>query len=142
MRQKRMPSNWNKVTYDDSVWLVTKAADIPVTEYPTTYIRKSFELTGIEDYSVMNIRMKWEVWLCISTETDWFVSIWKRGITPSRNQSPFITLFSKFHIILSAVVIVEGTNVTAFEIHGSSYLDSIDFCLTSVLVLLLYQLSR
>lgn len=35
-----------------------------------------------------------------------------------------------------------GNERIAFEIHGSSYSDSIDFCLTSVLVLLLYQLSR
>lgn len=110
VRQSRVSSNWNTVTFDDSAWSVTKAAGIPSMQYPTTYIRKSFELTGIEDYTVMIIRIKWEVWLCISTETDWLVSIWKRGITPSRNRSPFITLFSKFHIILSAVVIVEGTN--------------------------------
>ena len=110
MRQSRVSSNWNTVTFDDSAWSVTKAAGIPSMQYPTTYIRKSFELTGIEDYTVMIIRMKWEVWLCISTETAWLVSIWKRGITPSRNRSPFIMLFSKFHIILSAVVIVEGTN--------------------------------
>ena len=140
MRQSRVSSNWNTVTFDDSAWSVTQAAGIPSMQYPTTYIRKSFELTGIEDYTVMIIRMKWEVWLCISTETAWLVSIWKRGITHSRNQSPFITLFSMFHIILSATGVVNER--IAFEIHGSSYLDSIGFCLTSVLVLLLYQLSR
>ena len=59
VRQSRVSSNWNTVTFDDSAWLVTKVADIPSTQYPVTFIRKSFELTGIEDYTVINIRMKY-----------------------------------------------------------------------------------
>ena len=54
VRQRRVPSDWNEVLFDDLDWLVTKAADIPSTDFATTYIRKTFELNGIDDYTVLN----------------------------------------------------------------------------------------
>ena len=52
-------SEWNSVSFDDSTWNTYKAANIPATEAITTYIRKSFSISGVSDYQVMNVRVKY-----------------------------------------------------------------------------------
>ena len=110
VRQSRVPSSWNTVTFDDSDWLVTKAADIPSTEYPTTYIRKSFELTGIEDYTVMNIRMKYTGGVAVYFNGNRVARFNLEEGYNAFTESISVhdaTVFSKFHIILSAAGVVE-----------------------------------
>ena len=130
VRQSRVSSNWNTVTFDDSAWLVTKAAGIPSTQYPTTYICKSFELTGIEDYMVMNIRMKYTggvaVYLNGNRLARFNLEEGYNAFTESISVRD-VTVFSKFHIILSAAGVVEGTNVIAFEIYHFPDLKSVCF---------------
>ena len=128
VRQRRVPSTWNTVAFDDSAWSVTKAADIPSTQYPTTYIRKSFDLTGIEDYMVMNIRMKYTggvaVYLNGNRLARFNLEEGYNAFTESISVRD-VTVFSKFHIILSAAGVVEGTNVIAFEIYHFPDLKSV-----------------
>ncbi|KNB41281.1 hypothetical protein JH06_5544, partial [Blastocystis sp. subtype 4] len=48
--QSDVPSDWNTVSFDDSTWNTYKAVDIPSTSSITTYIRKSFTMSGVNDY--------------------------------------------------------------------------------------------
>ena len=57
--QGEMVNGWSGVGFDDSAWETKKAAEIVNGETVTTYLRKSFQLTGIDDYQVLNIRMKY-----------------------------------------------------------------------------------
>ena len=52
-------SEWNSVSFDDSTWNTYKAANIPATSAVTTYIRKSFSISGVSDYQVLNVRVKY-----------------------------------------------------------------------------------
>lgn len=113
VRQSRVSSNWNTVTFDDSAWSVTKAAGIPSTKYPTTYIRKSFELTGIEDYMVMNIRMKYASGVAVYLNGNRLPRFSLEEGYNAFTESISVhnaTVFSKFHVILSATGVVNERN--------------------------------
>ena len=57
--QSDVSSDWNTVSFDDSTWNTYKAVDIPSTSSITTYIRKSFTMSGVNDYEVLNVRVKY-----------------------------------------------------------------------------------
>ena len=57
--QDIVSEDWNLPSFDDSAWPEMKAADIPPTESVTTYIRKTFTIPSLEDYHVLNVRMKY-----------------------------------------------------------------------------------
>ena len=57
--QSDVSSDWNTVSFDDSTWNTYKAVDIPSTSSITTYIRKSFTMSGVNDYQVLNVRVKY-----------------------------------------------------------------------------------
>ena len=57
--QSDVSSDWNSVSFDDSTWNTYKAVDIPSTSSITTYIRKSFTMSGLNDYEVLNVRVKY-----------------------------------------------------------------------------------
>ena len=57
--QSDVSSDWNSVSFDDSTWNTYKAVDIPSTSSITTYIRKSFTMSGLNDYQVLNVRVKY-----------------------------------------------------------------------------------
>ena len=59
MIQSDVSSDWNSVSFDDSTWNTYKAVDIPSTSSITTYIRKSFTMSGLNDYQVLNVRVKY-----------------------------------------------------------------------------------
>lgn len=121
--------DWNTLSFDDSAWMVTKAANIPRSDSITTYIRKSFVLNGIEDYSVMNVRMEY-VGGVVVYFNGYRVARFNLEETYDALTEPIeadtVTMFSQFHIILSAAGVQEGTNVIAFEIHQSMSSTSTD----------------
>ncbi|KAK8807821.1 hypothetical protein WA171_000770 [Blastocystis sp. BT1] len=136
--QNDVSSDWNTVNFDDSTWNTYKAVDIPSTSSITTYIRKSFTMSGLNDYQVLNVRVKYSggvaaylngnVVARFNLEDD-FDSL-SLSITDHDSTS-----FSKFHVILSTSGIQEGINVFSFEIHrglsGSSS-DAVVFDATGV----------
>ena len=136
--QGEVTEDWNSVSFDDSAWASYKAADIPSSEFTTTYIRKSFELTGIDDYTVMNIRMKYAGGVAVYFNGNRVARFNLEEAYDAFSESISMhdaTSFSKFHIILAAAGVVEGTNVVAFEIHrpvGSSSSDPVVFDATGV----------
>ena len=119
--QSDVSSDWNSVSFDDSTWNTYKAVDIPSTSSITTYIRKSFTMSGVNDYEVLNVRVKYSggvgayvngnVVARFNLEED-FDSL-SLSIT---DHDP--NVFSKFHVILSTSGIEEGINVFSLEIHG------------------------
>ena len=120
MFQGAVDASWNQPSFDDSNWSTYKAAAIPSTESVTTYIRKSFQLTNVDDYQVLNIRMKYTGGVAVYFNGKLFGRFNLEKNFDSETESIAVhdaTLFSKFHAILSALGVQEGTNVVAFEIH-------------------------
>ena len=111
---------WNGVGFDDAAWETKKAAEIVNGETVTTYLRKSFQLTGIDDYQVLNIRMKYAGGVVVyfnGNKVARFNLIEDFDANTESIEIHDATLFSKFHIIVPTSGVQEGTNVVAFEIH-------------------------
>ena len=133
-----VPSNWNSVSFDDSNWQSKKASQIGSTNVITTYIRKSFSISGVSDYQVMNVRVKYAGGVAAYLNGNLVARL--NLIEDFDSNTLSITdhdsnTFSKFHVILSTAGIQEGTNVFAFEIHrplGASSSASVVFDATGV----------
>ena len=132
------PTGWNTVSFDDSQWQSMKAANIPVTEAVTTYIRKSFQIPNVDDYQVLNVRVKYAGGVAVYFNGN-KVAVLNMDesfdhLTESLTEHDPNT-FSKFHIILGTAGIQQGENVIAFEIHrkmGGSSSDPVVFDATGV----------
>lgn len=124
-----VPDNWNTVAFDDSTWNTRKAAEIPNTNAVTTYIRKSFSLSGIDDYQVLNVRVKYTGGVAVYLNGNRVARFNLDSDFDSATEGSSLhdaNTFSKFHIILATAGIEEGVNVIAFEIHRSSRSSSSD----------------
>ena len=124
-----LPDNWNTVAFDDSTWSTRKAAEIPNTNSVTTYIRKTFSLSGIDDYQVLNVRIKYTGGVAVYLNGNRVARFNLDRDFDSATEGSTLhdaTAFSKFHIILVTAGIEEGTNVIAFEVHRSSRSSSSD----------------
>ena len=132
------PDNWNTASFDDSAWTTRKAADIPNPSSVTTYIRKSFQLSGIDDYQVLNVRMKYAGGVAVYFNGNRVARFNLADEFDSETESIEVhdsTVFSKFHIILPTAGVQEGTNVVAFEVHrpvGTSSSEAFVFDATGV----------
>ena len=131
-------SGWNTVSFDDSTWSTMKASELGATDAITTYIRKSFSISGVSDYQVMNVRVKYAGGVAAYLNGNLVARFNLAEDFDSNTESITIhdsTLFSKFHVILATAGIQEGTNVFAFEIHrpiGTSSSESVVFDATGV----------
>ena len=114
---------WTLIDYDASQWSVMKAADLGMTTENAVYIRKTFNIPSLEDYQVLNIRVRYMDGLAAYFNGK-RVALFNMPseITPETNalaaRDP--SLFSKFHVILSIDGGVDGTNVIAFEMHRAT----------------------
>ena len=111
---------WNGVGFDDAAWQTMKAEEIPNGESVTTYIRKSFQLTGVDDYQVLNVRMKYAGGVAVYFNGNKVARFNLASHFDANTESLELhdaTVFSKFHIILSTAGVQEGENVIAFEVH-------------------------
>ena len=114
------PDNWNTVGFDDSAWTARKAAEIPNPSSVTTYIRKSFQLTNIDDYQVLNVRVKYAGGVAVYFNGNRVARFNLADDFHTDTESLEVhdsTVFSKFHIVLITAGVQEGTNVIAFEVH-------------------------
>ena len=132
------PEGWNGVSFDESAWETKKAADIANANSVTTYIRKSFQLTGIDNYQVLNVRVKYTGGVVAYFNGNRVARFNIIGSFDDSTESIEIhdaSVFSKFHIVLVAAGVQEGTNVIAFEVHrpvGTSSSDPFVFDATGV----------
>ena len=132
------PVSWNLPSFDDNSWSTYKAAEIPSTESVTTYIRKSFQLTNVDDYQVLNVRVKYTGGVVVYFNGNLVARLNINEFFDDATESIALhdaTVFSKFHIILPTAGMQEGENVIAFEIHravGTSSSEPIVFDATGV----------
>ena len=118
--QSDVSSDWNTVSFDDSTWNTYKAVDIPSTSSITTYIRKSFTMSGVNDYQVLNVRVKYSGGVAAYLNGNLVARFNLEDDFDSTTLSITdhdASVFSKFHVILSTSGIEEGSNVFSFEIH-------------------------
>ena len=111
---------WKSVSFDDSAWTSVKAADFGNHMGTTAYIRHEVTIPAIEDYYVLNVRVKY---------TGGVAAYFNGRLVARFNLADDFeadteataahdaTLFSKFHVVLPTVGAVTGKNVMAFEIH-------------------------
>ena len=132
------PEGWNGVSFDDSTWTTRKAAEIPNASGVTTYIRKSFQIPNIDDYQVLNARVKYAGGVVVYFNGNKVARFNLDENFDDETESIEVhdaTVFSKFHIILATAGIQAGTNVVAFEVHrpvGTSSSEAFVFDATGV----------
>ena len=118
--QSDFVEGWASIDFDDAAWMEKKAAEIPATDKVTTYIRKTFTLTNIDDYQVLNIRMKFTGGIAAYFNGN---LVGRLNLAEEFDETTEalsyhnITTNTWFHVILPAAGIVEGKNVMAFEVH-------------------------
>ena len=133
-----VPAGWNTASFDDSAWATKKAAEIPNPTTVTAYIRKSFQLTNIDDYQVLNVRMKYTGGVAVYFNGNRVARFNLIENFDANTESIAVhdsTEDSKFHIVLVTAGVQEGTNVVAFEVHrpvGTSSSDPFVFDATGV----------
>ena len=114
--------NWASSLFDDSTWKDVPANAIGAVEPITTFIRKSFTLSNVEEYNVLNVNARFMGGLQAyfnghlvarfnlpDTVTPSTLGLEKR----SKDQ------WSQFHIVLHHSGVTEGLNVIGFEYHRS-----------------------
>ncbi|KAM7453673.1 hypothetical protein BLSTO_05578 [Blastocystis sp. subtype 1] len=127
--------NWNAIDFDDSAWMSTKAAAMGSHVGTTAYIRHEVQIPSLEDYHVLNVRVKY-----VGGVAAYFNGqlVARFNLEDSFDASTEATtvhdasLFSKFHVILSTVGAVAGKNVMAFEVHRAAGQSDVVFDATGV----------
>lgn len=117
--QEMYNSAWKVIDYDDSDWTSVKASDIGTSELTSVYIRKTITIPSIDDYHVLNVRMKYTGGVIVSFNG----IVNSRFAVPSSDYDIFTVSnnnnvrYSLFHVIFTAFNGVTGKNVIAFELH-------------------------
>ena len=127
--------NWKAVDFDDNAWSSVKAAAMGSHMATTVYIRHEVQVPSLEDYHVLNVRVKYvggvvayfngHIVARFNLEDDFDAST--EGTTAHD-----ATTFSKFHVILPTANAVAGKNVIAFEVHRAPGQSEIVFDATGV----------
>ena len=117
---KEYVDNWNSVDFDDSAWSSVKASEIGTNTEITTYIRHDVDIPDINNYHVLNVRVKYAGGVAAYFNGRLVARFNLEEDFDSESRSIEIhdqDTFSKFHVIMSTVGGVTGENVMAFEIH-------------------------
>ena len=112
-------ANWNAIDFDDSAWSTVKAADMGDHMATTVYIRREVNIPNLEDYHVLNVRVKYVGGIAAYFNGRLVARFnLAEGFDASTEaQTVHDSSFSKFHVILPMVGAVAGKNVMAFEVH-------------------------
>ena len=130
------PEGWTEINYSGSEFVSMKASEIGTSPYVTTYIRKTFSLPNLDDYQVLNVRVRYSGGIVaffngkkvarFNLDDDYTYS-------SSASSAHDPTVFSSFHIILPTTGAVVGQNVIAFEVHNPvNSADSVSFDATGI----------
>ena len=111
---------WNNIDFDDSQWEQKYAAEIGETVEKVLYVRKVFNIPNLDDYQVLNVRVKYLDGLVVyfngKRVARFNMPATFEYDTPAlKTHEPDV--FSKFGIVLSMNGAVVGDNVIAFEMH-------------------------
>ena len=128
-------ANWNAVDFDDNAWQSVKAADMGNHNGITAYIRHEVNIPSLEDYHVLNVRVKYTGGLAAYFNGHLVARFNLRENFNSESEALAAhdaSVFSRFHVILSTVNAVAGKNVIAFEVHRAAGQSAIVFDATGV----------
>ena len=127
--------NWKAIDFDDSAWGNVKAVDMGDHMTTTAYIRHEVNIPSLEDYHVLNVRVKY---------TGGVAAYFNGHLVARFNLADEFeagteaidthdaTAFSKFHVVLPTAGAVAGKNVMAFEIHRAPGQSAVVFDATAV----------
>ena len=127
--------DWNGVDFDDSDWTSVKAAAMGNHASTTAYVRHEVSIPSIDDYHVLNVRMKYTGGVVVYFNghiVARFNLMDRFDATTEATAAHDATAFSKFHIVLPLVEAVTGKNMMAFEIHRAAGGNAIVFDATGV----------
>ena len=113
-------ANWKAVDFDDAAWQSVKAAEMGNHMATTAYIRHEVSIPSLEDYHVLNVRVKYAGGLAVYFNGNLVARFNLEEEFTSQTEALTAhdaSAFSKFHVILSTVGAVAGKNVMAFEVH-------------------------
>ena len=128
-------ANWNAIDFDDSAWTVTKAAGMGDHMATTVYIRHEVNIPNLEDYHVLNVRVKYVGGVAVYFNGQLVARFNLEDSFDASTEATTVhdaSVFSKFHVILSTVGAVTGKNVIAFEVHRAAGQSEIVFDATGV----------
>ena len=114
--------DWSAVDFDDSRWSAVKAADMGNPMATTVYIRHEVNIPSLEDYAVLNVRVKYAGGVAAYFNGRLVARFNLAESFDASTEAITLhdgSLFSVFYIILSSVGAVAGKNVMAFEVHRS-----------------------
>ena len=126
---------WNEKDFDDAGWETKKAVELGNHVSTTAYVRHEVLVPSLEDYHVLNIRMKYAGGVAAYFNGHLVARFnleEKFGEETEAMGVHNATLFSKFHVILPTVGAVVGSNAIAFEIHRAAGENAIVFDATGV----------
>ena len=112
--------NWSNLDFDDSAWVAKKASEIGTNIGVTTYIRKEVNIPDINNYHVLNVRVKYAGGVAAYFNGRLVARFNLEENFNSESKSLSVhdqDTFSKFHVIMSTVGGQTGKNIMAFEIH-------------------------
>ena len=127
--------NWKAVDFDDAAWQTVKAADMGSHVGTTAYIRHEVSIPAVEDYHVLNMRVKYTGSLAVCFNGQLVARFNLEDSFDASTEATTVhdaSVFSKFHVILSTVGAVTGKNVMAFEVHRAPGQSAIVFDATGV----------
>ena len=127
--------NWKAVDFDDAAWQSVKATDMGSHVGTTAYIRHEVNIPAVEDYHVLNVRVKYTGGLAVYFNGQLVARFNLADSFDASSEATTVhdaSVFSKFHVILSTVGAVAGKNVIAFEIHRAGGESAIVFDATGV----------
>ena len=122
-RADEADSNWKSVDFDDSTWETRKASEFGDHMGTTAYVRREVNIPSIDDYHVLNVRMKYAGGIAAYFNGRLVARFNLPETFTAETQATELhdaSLFSKFHIVLPTVGAVTGKNVFAVEIHRST----------------------
>ena len=128
-------ANWNALDFDDAAWMTVKAANMGNHMTTTVYARHEVQMPSLEDYAVLNVRVKYTGGLTVYFNGNKVARFNLAEEFEAGTEAQTVhdaSVFSKFHVILSTVGAVAGKNVIAFEIHHAGGESAIVFDATGV----------
>ena len=127
--------DWKSASFDDAAWETKKAADFGNHVGTTAYVRREVVIPSLEDYHVLNIRMKYAGGVAAYFNGRLVARFNLEETFDAATEAIAVhdaSLFSKFHIVLPTVGAVAGKNIIAFEIHRAAGESAIVFDATGV----------
>ena len=134
-KEEAVSGDWKSVEFDDAGWETKKAAEFGNHVGTTAYVRREVTIPAIEDYFVLNVRMKYAGGVVAYMNG---VKVARFNLEENYDASSEALMvhdassFSKFHVVLSTVGAVSGKNVMAFEIHRAPGESGVVFDATGV----------